>query len=61
MVIEIEDINDNAPQFIYSDSVFGEFISETASTFYLKLCFSSFWPFKKDSWMGLLYLMPLGT
>lgn len=26
MVIYIEDINDNAPEFIYSDSVFGEFI-----------------------------------
>lgn len=28
MVINIEDVNDNAPEFIYSDSVFGEFISE---------------------------------
>lgn len=28
MVINIEDINDNAPEFIYSDSVFGEFISK---------------------------------
>lgn len=28
MVIYIEDINDNAPEFIYSDSVFGEFISK---------------------------------
>lgn len=30
MVINIEDVNDNAPEFIYSDSVFGEFISESA-------------------------------
>lgn len=28
MVINIEDINDNVPEFIYSDSVFGEFISK---------------------------------
>lgn len=26
--INIEDINDNAPEFIYSNSVFGECISE---------------------------------
>lgn len=30
MVINIEDVNDNAPEFIDSDSVFGEFISESA-------------------------------
>lgn len=26
-MINIEDINDNAPEFIYSDAVFGEFIA----------------------------------
>lgn len=36
MVIEIEDVNDNAPQFASSDSVFGEFISDTLSTFLSK-------------------------
>lgn len=30
MVIYIEDVNDNAPEFIYSDSIFGEFMSESA-------------------------------
>lgn len=30
MVINIEDVNDNAPEFIYSDSVFGEFLSGSA-------------------------------
>lgn len=30
MVIDIEDVNDNAPEFIYSDSVFGEFIFRSA-------------------------------
>lgn len=29
MVINIEDVNDNAPEFIFSDSVFGEVISES--------------------------------
>lgn len=29
MVINIEDVNDNAPEFIYSDSVFGEFIFQS--------------------------------
>lgn len=28
MVINIEDINDNAPEFIYSDAVFGECSSQ---------------------------------
>lgn len=31
MVINIEDINDNAPEFIVSNSVFGEFKSEIVS------------------------------
>lgn len=29
-MINIEDVNDNAPEFIYSDSVFGEFLSGSA-------------------------------
>lgn len=28
MVIDFEDINDNVPEFIYSDSIFGELILE---------------------------------
>lgn len=27
-MINFEDINDNVPEFIYSDSIFGEFILE---------------------------------
>lgn len=30
MVINIEDVNDNPPEFIDSDSVFGEFMSQSA-------------------------------
>lgn len=30
MLINIVDVNDNAPEFIYSDSVFGEFMPRSA-------------------------------
>lgn len=29
-MINIVDVNDNAPEFIYSDSVFGEFMPQSA-------------------------------